>query len=336
MNLVYSYGPQVNPRTSSVEVLLDNVVIGGARLTNKSGETRKKLKVDLPHNLIKPNSKLQIAFRLNPIEQGTCGILTDQQLTGTLHADTSFQLNRDISVDLPDLKLLQYGYPFAAPQDLSNTAIVLPDSPSVREVMTLLEFSQRLGRLSQADSIQLDVYSAVTLPPDVEKEKNLVGIGIRERFPFPEVFESNGFVLNDFFSRQEKQTNIQTLVDEQGLIKEIVSPYNKERVLLALTAQTESGLERVQKLFKFDSWFFQLQGNAALIASNSKDISPYDQDVYQLKFFKQASVTRRIEKASLLSKASRLVQEQWYLVPTGIVVIGLMLYGIVQARLTSE
>lgn len=41
MNLVYSYSPQVNPRTSAVEVLLDGVFIGGARLASDSGETRK-------------------------------------------------------------------------------------------------------------------------------------------------------------------------------------------------------------------------------------------------------------------------------------------------------
>jgi hypothetical protein len=114
---------------------------------------------------------LRFAFRLNSREAGQCGIVTDQQLWGTVHADdTRFKLKRNNAVQLPDLKLLQVGYPFTAPQDLSSTAIVVPDSPSETELLTMLAFSERLGRLSQADSVKLNVYTAGTLPDDVRKK----------------------------------------------------------------------------------------------------------------------------------------------------------------------
>ena len=332
MNLVYSYGPQVNPRTSAVEVLLDNVFIGGARLTEKEGEIRQKLKVDLPENLVKPDSKIKVAFRLNPKEAALCGQLTDRQLTGTLHADSSFHLNREVSVDLPNLELLEFGFPFAAPQDLSDTAIVLPESPSEAAVATSLEFAKRLGRLSQADSVKLDVYTTVTLPPEVEQKRHLVGIGVQERFPFPEVFDAEGFSLGNAFSRQKEQTNIQALADAQGVVKQIISPENRDRVLLALTAQSEAGLERVQQLFKLDPWFFQLQGDTVLI-NGDPDSFPYDQNAYQLESFERATQTRRLEKVGILGKVKRLLQEHWYLLPTGIIAFGLIVYGVVQVYL---
>jgi hypothetical protein len=332
MNLVYSYGPQVNPRTSAVEVLLDDIFIGGTRLTEKEGEIRQKLKVDLPENLVKPDSKIKVAFRLNPKEAALCGQLTDRQLTGTLHADTSFHLNREVSVDLPNLKLLEFGFPFAAPQDLSNTAIVLPETPSEAAVETSLEFAKRLGRLSEADSVKLDVYTTVTLPPEVEQKRHLVGIGVQERFPFPEVFNADGFSLGNAFSRQKEQTNIQALADAQGVVKQIISPENRDRVLLALTAQTETGLERVQQLLKLDPWFFQLQGDTVLVNADSES-SPYDQNAYRLESFEQAAQTRRIEQVGILGKVKRLLQEHWYLLPTGIIAFGLIVYGIVQVYL---
>ncbi|MEO0688611.1 MAG: cellulose biosynthesis cyclic di-GMP-binding regulatory protein BcsB, partial [Cyanobacteria bacterium J06649_11] len=120
MNLVYSYSPQMNPRTSAVEVLLDGVFIGGARLDSDQGAIRKNLKVDLPAKLVKPDSKLQVFFRMNPKEpfdKANCISPPEQQLTGTVHADTSFDLKRENSVVLPNLKLMQYGFPFTAPQD---------------------------------------------------------------------------------------------------------------------------------------------------------------------------------------------------------------------------
>ncbi len=336
MNLVYSYSPQINPRTSAVEVLLDGVFIGGARLTSDSGETRKNLKVDLPANLVKPNSKLQVFFRINPKEpfdKQNCISPPDQQLTGTVHSETNFELKRETSVELPDLKLLQFGFPFAAPQDLSKTAIVVPQNPSNTDLLTLLAFSERLGRLSQADAVKLDVYTPDILTDAVRKNDHLVGIGTRDKFPFPEVFKSNGFNLSQAFSRLSTQGVVQTPQDAQGMIKQIVSPWSGDRVILALTAQTETGLERVRQVFNQDPWFFQLKKDTVLISSDKKDPAAYDPDAYQLDFFQSTSSTSRLEDTNPLSKISRLIQENWLLLPAGLVGVSLLLYGIVQLYL---
>ncbi|MEH2299511.1 MAG: cellulose biosynthesis cyclic di-GMP-binding regulatory protein BcsB [Nostoc sp.] len=336
MNLVYSYGPQVNPRTSALEVLLDGVFIGGARLDSESGETHKNLKVNLPENLIKPNSKLQVFFRMNPREpfdKQNCLQPPDQQLTGTVHSDTSFDLKREISTQLPDLNLLKFGFPFTAPQDLSQTAIVVPQIPSKTDVLTLLAFSERLGRLSQADAVKLEVYTPDALPTKVRKNDHLVGIGTREEFPFPEVFNSSGFNLSQAFSRSSAYAVVQTPQDTQGMIKQIISPWNSDRVLLALTSQTETGLERVRQVLNQDPWFFQLKKDTVLISSDQKDPVSYDADAYQLQFFQSAPNTRRWENTSLLSKASRFLQENWLLLPVGILSVSLILYGIVQLYL---
>ncbi|MEB3220086.1 MAG: cellulose biosynthesis cyclic di-GMP-binding regulatory protein BcsB [Nostocales cyanobacterium 94392] len=336
MNLVYSYSPQMNPRTSAVEVLLDGVFIGGARLDSDQGEIRKNLKVDLPAKLVKPDSKLQVFFRMNPKEpfdKANCISPPDQQLTGTVHADTSFDLKRENSVQLPDLKLMQYGFPFAAPQDLSKTAIVLAQDPNSTEVLTMLAFSERLGRLSSADSVKLDVYTSDTLPEQVRKNQHLVGIGMRDKFPFPELFKSPGFNLNQSFLRGSARATVQAPQDKQGMIKQILSPWNGDRVILALTAQTETGLERVGQVLSKDPWFFQLQKDTVLISSEEKNPLAYDPDGYQLAFFDNAPSTRRIENTNLLSKMSRMLQENWLLVPAGMVGLSLILYGIFQLYL---
>lgn len=336
MNLVYSYSPQMNPRTSALEVLLDGRYIGGARLTSDSGETRKTLKVDLPASLLHSNSQLQVFFRMNPKEpfdKQKCLSAADQQLISTLHADTSFDLKRETSVQLPDLGLLKSGFPFAAPQDLSKMAVVLPQNPSNTDILTLLALSERLGRLSQADAIKFQVYTPESIPDSVRKNEHLVGIGTRDKFPFPEVFKSTGFNLSQAFSRVSAQGTIQTPQDSQGLIKQIISPWSNERVILALTAQTETGLERVRQVVEQDPLFFQLKQDTVLIGSDKNNPSPYDADAYQLEFFRSASSKSRVEDTNFLSKISRLLQENWLLLPVGIIGVSLLLYGIVQLYL---
>lgn len=342
MNLRYSYGPQVNPRLSAVEVLLDDVFIGGARLTSENGATRQTLKVDLPANLIKPTSKIKVAFRLNPKEPPECGKVIDQQLTGTIHADTDFKLNRENAVELPDLELLQTGFPFAAPQDLSSTTLVVPDSPSDTDLLTLLAFSERLGRLSRSDSIQIKTYTASAVTADIAKKHHLVGIGTRDKFPFPKVLESGGFRLLDAFALQTDRGSIQSLPDQSGVIKEVISPENSvseagrgsaPRVLLALSAQTEDGLEQVRQIISKDPWFFQLREDTVLVSSDVSNPDIYDPDAYKLEFLQRAPRTKRLENTNLLSKVIRYLQENWFILPVGIVAIVLLLYGIGQSYL---
>jgi hypothetical protein len=333
LTLYYSHSPQVNPRLSSLEVRLDDTPIGGKRLTSEHGANRESLNVNLPENLIKPDSKLQVVFNLMPKELGDCGRITDQQLWGTVHSDSSVNLKRDTVAKLPDLKLLQAGYPFAAPQDLSLTAIALPDNPANSELQTLLEVSERFGRLSQSEAIKLQVFTASTLPQEVRQQAHLVGIGNRDRFPFKEVFEKKGFQLHGWFFRQADQSKVQTLPDTGGVVKQVLSPWNGDRVLLALTAQTDAGMDRVRSLFQKDLLFFQLKDDTVVINTNEKNPSAYDPDAYALDFFQQADRSRRIDTSSPLSQASRLLKENWYLLPTGIVLSSLLLYGVVQLYL---
>ena len=342
MNLVYSYGPQLNPRTSAVEVLLDGNFIGGERLSNESGETRKTLKVDLPPKLIKPNSKIEVFFRMNarePFNQESCIYAPDQQLAGTVHNETSFDLKRETFATLPNLELLQFGFPFASPQDLSKTTIVVPKNPDKTDVLTLLEFSERLGRISQASSIKLNVYTPDTLAKaqQVKNQAHLVAIGTRDNFPLPQVLEkSQGLNLSQSFVRlfgdKEKRVKIQIPKDEQGMIKQIISPWNGDRVVLALTAQTEAGLDKVRQVLDRDPWFFRLKQDTVLISSDEKDPDTDDENAFELDFFNDAA-KNRIDKSSPLSQFSRMLQENWLLLPVGIIGMSLILYGIIQLYL---
>lgn len=333
MTLRYSYGPQINAKTSLVEVKLDGVALIGKRLTSIDGGTNESLNVPLPGELIKPTSKLQVDFRLDARERRSCSRVTDQQLWGTLHADTSFNLKRTNTVQLPDLKLLQYGFPFAAPQDLSTTAIVLPKEPSTSDLMTALEFTKRLGRLSKADSVQLSAYTVDTFPKELREKRQVVGIGTQKNFPFPEALQAGDFALKDADTRQRLKSEVQTLPANDGVIKEIISPWNKERVLLVLSGQTEKGLEQVQELLRQDPLFFQVKDDTVLISANTGAFTDAnDPNAYNLSFL-QRSPVRKIDNTPIPSRVFRFLSSTWFMLAPAIVAATLILYGVVQMYL---
>ena len=332
MNLVYSYGPQINAKTSLVEIKLDGVALVGKRLTSINGGTRETLKVALPGDLIKPTSKLQVDFRLDARERRSCSRVTDQQLWGTLHADTSFNLKRTNAVQLPDLRLLQHGFPFGAPQDLSTTALVVPQEPSPTEIATLLEFSTRLGRLSKAKSVQLGVYTASSAPKELLKKRQLVAIGTQKTFPFPEALKAGDFQIKEGQERQQTLSEIQTLPDSDGVIKEIISPFASDRILLALTAQTENGLKQVQDFFRQDPLFFQLKEDTVLISANTANPEAYDPNAYNLEFL-QREPKRTVDKTPVQRQVFRFVSGSWFMLAPAMVATCLILYGVIQLYL---
>jgi hypothetical protein len=333
VNLRYSYSPQINPLTSLVEVMVDHVAIGGSRLTSIDGAKHQSLKVEIPADRVTPQSKMQINFRLDPRERRSCSRVTDQQLWGTIHADSSFALKRENIARLPDLKLLRTGYPFAAPQDFSQTDIVMPNSPSVPELELMLEFAERMGRLSKAESVQLQTYRAAKLPMEQRNSHHLVGIGIRNQFPFPEAFEPiKGFALKGALSRQWGDSQVQVFPDADGLLKQVLSPWNNQRALLVLSSQTETGLMQLRDLFAQDSLFHQIEGDTVLISANEPNPSPYDPDAYSFEFL-QESPQKDVVAVNPRGRFLKRLASSWVVVAPGMLIASLVLYGMIQAYL---
>jgi hypothetical protein len=281
---------------------------------------------------------MQVNFRLDPRERRSCSRVTDQQLWGTIHADTTFTLNREVAAWLPDLKLLQYGFPFAAPQDLSQTAIALPDRPTNTDLRVMLEISERLGRLSDAESVKLSAHRVSKLPDTVKSDAHLIAIGTQAQFPLAEVFEQSGFKLGSAATRQLADTQIQALQDEEGLVKQVRSPWNDERLVLALSGQNAVGLDRVRELLDQDPLFYQLEGDTVLISANEANPDAYDPDAYSLTVLKQA----RQQKTSLETRPDKMLltlQRHWLFLSSGVVAAAIVFYGIAQQvlkRLAKE
>ncbi|MBW4460930.1 MAG: cellulose biosynthesis cyclic di-GMP-binding regulatory protein BcsB [Nodosilinea sp. WJT8-NPBG4] len=330
MRLSYSYGPQINPLTSMVDVELDGVSIIGERLTEVKGANHRTLEVDLPGDRITTTSKLQVNFRLDPRERRSCSRVTDQQLWGTIHSDTSFSLKRSAITSLPDLNLFKTGYPFTAPQDLSTTAVVLPDAPNNKDVTVLLELAERLGRLSQADSVQLAVYRQADLPEEVRNDRHLVAIGAQPRFPLPELLSEDGFALRGSGTRQWGDTQVQPLPDGEGLMKSVISPWNPQRVVLALSGRDDTGLAQVADLLRHDPLFYQIEGDTVLVSAQVPNPDPYTSADYRLATLRQSPQVQ-LATTTPYPWFWQVTRHNWMFIMPATVALTLLLYGAMQA-----
>jgi len=158
-----------------------------------------------------------------------------------------------------------------------------------------------------------------------------VAIGTQKTFPFPEALTTTDFTLRDL-ARQRVKSEIQPSPDNDGVVKEIISPWNKERVLLALTSQTEQGLEQVQSLLRQDPLFFQLKEDTVLVSANSPKPEVSDPNAYSLEFL-QREQKRQIDKTPVPNRVFQLVSSSWFLLGPAIVAATLLLYGVVQLYL---
>ena len=162
---------------------------------------------------------------------------------------------------------------------------------------------------------------------------HLVGIGTRENFPFPEAFTGErGLELGNDQSRSLDKSKVSPDPDHDGVIKEMISPWNDERVLLALSSQTKKGLVMVQDLLRLDPLFFQIKEDTVLISANSSNANAYDPNAYNLEFL-QHSQKREVDKTPVSQQIFRFLAGSWFMLGPAIVAATLILYGIVQLYL---
>jgi hypothetical protein len=158
LDLVYSWSAQADPESSRLYVYANKDLIGSTPLRHLDGRQRQHLVVDIPVQLLGPESTLRVAFDLRGHEDDTCVGAAHSALWGTVHSDTRLTLPRTPWGRLSDLGLLRFGaYPFGLRPDLSETLFVLPTAASPRAVEAYVGLAAALGRKSRGDRLAFDV-----------------------------------------------------------------------------------------------------------------------------------------------------------------------------------
>lgn len=115
----------------------------------------------------------------------------------------------------------------------------------------------------------------------------------------------------------------------------VISPWNRQRVVLALSGQGSKGLESLTDLVAQDALFYQIEGDTALIRANTTNPDPLDPASYELAFLQQSP---QVQLATTPTPPwfLQLLRANWLLLIPGTVVLALLLYGAIQAYLNRN
>lgn len=273
LHTVYSYASQLDTEQSKLEVLLNGKAIKSIPLDDKQGKNLANATVDIPTEAFNTYNDLEFRFRVYPEKYDMCRFVTDAHIWGTVHNTSFIEFPGEVKTPLPDVGLINDGgYPFTAYQDMSKTSVVLPDQPSAVDLNAMLQFLTRMGRESSSlKGIELSAYKVSDLPDDEKKDRNLVVIGqSKHNKIFKDLHDKSTLLIEDsWHSLQDEQKQQLTRINYQagqGIVEEMLSPWNDNRVVLMLTGENEAAIEKDAALFQNDSWFKQIKnGNLTVV-----------------------------------------------------------------------
>ena len=164
--------------------------------------------------------------------------LLNQQMIVTVH--TSSNITYPHTSVLPETNLARYPFPIYQGSIFSDQAlIVLPDKPTAEELQSAMIISAGLGKLSNL-RMALDLTTAGKLTTEQTLSQNLILVGkgsefsILDELPLPMPVTSGKF-----------QTQAERVDD--GIVQMVNSPWNKGRVVLVVSGDTNAAVIKSAK-----------------------------------------------------------------------------------------
>lgn len=279
--LYFGHAEAASPTNSSLDVYFDDVPVGSV-LLDESNASEGSLEVKIPSWLIRSGrNDIRVSIEMNLDDEDKCLFLDSQHLWAVIYSHSFLHLPFVAQDAEPSLDL--FPYPFNKRPSLSGVLLVLPDHPRQFDCDLMVEVAAGLGAADRGDFLALDVATAGLVDQEDHREKDLVLIGrptahsliaeLNDSLPQP--FEPGSDRLQP---QLESVVFVQTHSRSVGLIEELATPWDPERIILVLTGTTDDGvaLAGVALLYRSD----RLAGNLAVVEESmdkeSIDVQAFD------------------------------------------------------------
>ncbi|MFN8614312.1 MAG: cellulose biosynthesis cyclic di-GMP-binding regulatory protein BcsB [Vampirovibrionales bacterium] len=276
LKTVYSYSSQLSPEQAKLEVKLNGKSLKSVPLANVNGENLATLITEIPASDLFTYNDLEYQFYLFPDKTDLCKFVTDVHVWGTIHNSSVVEVPGQLKAAIPDVGLLNdAGFPLTLHPDMRDVTLAVPQSPSASELATVLALSNRLGRSSQSLH-GLDIHATVGPVTDDAKKGHVVLIGTGQRHAIMGELDSKtarlvkqGVLTPGSDEKANETLALIHYAPEQGIVEQLVSPWNKEKVVVLLYGASDTALNLVQNWLNDDKAFSALQpGNVAVINSD--------------------------------------------------------------------
>ncbi len=133
----------------------------------------------IPLSMLYPQSQMQLRYHFDYIKTGECGEIIIDNMRGAIEPNSTIDISGySHFIAMPDLRVFHTsGFPFTRLADLSQTAVVLPDVPSLQEYETYLGMMGRMGESTGYPGTSITVTQADGIAKVENKDLLLIASG---------------------------------------------------------------------------------------------------------------------------------------------------------------
>jgi len=283
LNLEYDHSALVHAEDSTVTVLLNDVPVSSAFLTNETA-THVDWKIALPKDRLRRDiNHVSVKYYMH-VSHDDCAP-DNPSLYSTVY-DSSFIHYAYASplrpIDPPAPDLARFPEPFVRQTATAGEiAFVLPDNASSADFSAAATVAARLGQLAGGRPLTTTLQFASGMDQHQLAEHDIVVIGQPDRNPLL-------WLLSDSLPLKVKRgARSVSYVDESespidpqnGILQEIISPWSKRHSVLVVSGGSEEGLRRAVRAVGNRVGTKPLQGQYAIVTQASDQLkSGEDED----------------------------------------------------------
>ena len=267
LDLVLSHSDLLDFESTGVSVMLNDEVIGGVRLTEESPVTQQ-IKI-VPNILRRGINRLEIFSNIVPYYN--C-YSTDLLSTWVTISETS-NIHLPISEATQNLgdraNLRDFPYMFLSDRSLSDLAFVLAREDTIAWDLAS-QVAYYIGAKGNVPLVSLHATYADQVPDEILNQNNLLVFGRASTLPF--ISEINNLLPAPFKAGSDEAVQPSMLVNYSllpdtsvGYLQMLPSPWNKDRVILAVLGNSLNGLPMAGAYLTKDDFVSRLAGNFAVL-----------------------------------------------------------------------
>jgi hypothetical protein len=258
LDLITSHLPEVPDKPSALEVEVNGRLLSTFLLTQTNAISHT-VRINLPEGLLQTDSNL---IEIDLETSATCeepGAIVNVWVDGSSSLSFGYQQNPY----LIDLSL--YPFPFTERTLLGiPVTIILPDHPTSDDLSAAATVAAGLGQMSGGD-IDLTAVLASELDPDIQSNHHLIVIGKPD----------DNALFNDLALPLAIDST--TIKSGQGVLEEILSPWNEFRLILVVSGLDDEGVLKASHALNRQAHFLGMRGPVAIVVQLlplSKSVAP--------------------------------------------------------------
>ncbi|PHN43884.1 cellulose biosynthesis cyclic di-GMP-binding regulatory protein BcsB [Pseudomonas amygdali] len=315
LNLKYRYTPQERSNNSSIMVSLNDTLIKAeplpsienlnnsivSRLTGGDDTISREAHVYLPLNSVALQSRLQLRYMFDYLKQGECGDIIIDNMRGSIDPESTLDFSGyDHFMAMPNLGVFKdSGFPFTRLADLSQTAVVLADQPSIEDVSAYLSVLGRFGESTGYPATGVSVIHAAQIASAADKDILVMSSGSdqpllkqwADRLPISGNAQQQGFEFSDLAFRlrdwmspdpDENQRRARVAMAfssdaRSTFLTGFESPLHKGRSVVLISSGQPGGMSDVARALSSSD---KVQGSLVVVRGDSVEALVAEQKYY--------------------------------------------------------